>query len=232
MWQKEIKKAIYTLNVNNFAPEIREITYPLLRRYADRIHAEFIEITERKYPEYPPVYEKFQIYELAKQGFDWNIYLDADALVHPDTPDFTQFLHKDTVVHHGSDLAPIRWTYDRFFKRDGRHIGSGNWCTIASDWCIELWEPLGDLSLQEAIANIQPTIEELNSGVIKPEHLIDDYVCSRNIAKYGLKFITLRKLMEPLGFPGGGPWFWHAYTMPIERKVFEMQRVLKEWRVA
>lgn len=230
MWQKQMSKAIYTLNVDNYAPEIVALTRPLLERYAKKIDAELITITERKFPEWPPVYEKFQIYDLAQNGYDWNLYIDADALVHPDLPDLTSFLPKDIVLHHGSDFAPIRWRYDRFFRRDGRHIGSGNWFTMASDLCIELWKPLSDLTFEEAKQNIFPTLDELNT-VIKPDHLIDDYTCSRNIAKYGLKFISFRKLMEQYGFQGGGPWLWHAYTMPIEQKVVEMQRVLAEWRV-
>jgi len=233
MWEKKIRKAIYTLNVDDYASEITAITYPLIQRYAQKIQADFIIINTRKYPEWPPVYEKFQIYDLAKiGGHDWNIYIDSDALIHPDMPDFTTFLARDTVLHFGQDFAPIRWRYDRFFRRDGRHIGSGNWFTMASDWCIELWKPLDDLTREEAVDNIFPIVDEIASGVIQPSHLIDDYVCSRNIAKYGLKFISAWKLTEQYGFPRGGPWCWHAYTMPIEQKVVEMQKMLTQWRIA
>lgn len=230
MWQKAIKKVVYTLNIDNFAPEVTAITYPLIHQYVKKIGAEFCIITERKFPEWPVTYEKFQIYELAKlHEADWNIYIDSDALIHPDCPDFTEILPKDTVSHHGMDFAPVRWRYDRFFQRDGRHIGSGNWFTLGSDQCIELWKPLDDLTMEEAVSNIQPTLNELNSGVIDPEHLIDDYTCSRNIAKYGLKFIPIRKLMEQYGYQGGGPFFHHQYLIPPEAKVMELQKVMKQW---
>jgi hypothetical protein len=230
MWEKKAKKVIYTLNIGRFAPEVTELTYPMIEDYARKIGAEFVIMTERKFPEWPVTYEKFQIYELAqKLGADWNIYIDSDALVHPDTPDFTELLSKDTVSHHGADFAPMRWTYDRFFRRDGRHIGSGNWFTLGSDLCIELWRPLDDLTPEEAFANIQPTAQELQSGVIDPHHLIDDYTCSRNIAKYGLKFIPIRKLMDQFGFQGGGYFFYHHYLCPPEAKLVEMHKVLKEW---
>jgi hypothetical protein len=232
MWNKRIKKTIFTLEVDGYEPEIVAMTRPLLERYAKKIVAELFVVQERKFPEWPVAYEKLQIYELAKEmENDWNIYVDADALLHPDLPDFTVLLNKDTVVHHGSDFAPIRWKFDRFFLRDGRYIGSGNWFTIASDWCIELWKPLDDMTLWEALQNIYPTEEERQSGLIDPKHLIDDYTLSRNIAKYGLKFITIRKLMEQFGWPQGTPWFWHAYTMPPEQKIIEMKKVLKEWGV-
>lgn len=232
MWQIEPKKTVFTLCVDNYAPEITEITFPLLKAYADKIRADFHIITERKFPEYPPVYEKIQIYELAQQmENDWNIYIDADALIHPDLMDLTEMLPKDTVAHHGKDFAPIRWKLDRFFRRDGRFIGSGNWFTIASDWCIELWKPCEDMTLEEIYSNISPTVNERTSGCFDRTHLIDDYILSRNIAKYGLKFKVIREMMTDIGFPNGGYFFWHAYTMPIEQKVREMRQILAEWRL-
>ena len=229
MWQKAIKKIIYCLNIDNHNPEITAITKPLLQACANKIGVEKIHIiNERKFPEWPITYEKFQIYELAQEyEADWNIYVDSDALIHPDTPDFTLLIGKDTVSHHGADFAPLRWKYDRFFQRDGRHIGSGNWFTIASDLCIELWKPLDDLTPEEAVANIQPIAGEMMSGVITADHLIDDYTCSRNIAKYGLKFIPIRKLIEQFNL--GSHFFYHHYIIPPEVKVLEMRKCLKEW---
>jgi hypothetical protein len=232
MWQNKVKKAIFTLNIDNYAPEITELTYPLLRAYASKIGAEFVVINRRKFLDYPVVYEKLQIYELAQEmGNEWNIYIDSDALIHPDLMDFTVILPRDTVAHHGSDFASIRWRYDRFFRRDGRHIGSGNWFAIASDWCVELWKPLDDLTIAEAVDNIFPTVDERVSGVINKDHLIDDYTLSRNIAKYGLKFASIRKLLDSLGFPGGGPFFWHQYLLPIEQKVIGIKKQLADWRL-
>ena len=224
-----MKKTIYTLNVNGYSKEITRLTYPLIEHYADKIGATFCVISERRYPSYAPVYEKLQIYELQlEREDDWSIYIDGDALVHPDFYDMTEFIHKDTVMHNGADLANIRWTYDRFFRRDGRHIGSCNWFTIGSDWCRELWEPLKDLTYKQALANIRPTQFEANT-VITRDHLIDDYVLSRNIAKYGLKFKTILDIMKELGDQGN--YLWHQYTMDTEEKVRQMKEVLKSWNI-
>jgi hypothetical protein len=230
MWQKKEKKTIFTLNVDGYSPEITAITYPLLEQYAKRIGAEFFVIKERKFPDWPVVYEKLQIYELAQEmGNDWNIYIDSDALVHPETLDYTLFLNKDTVAHNGADMANVRWKYDRFFTRDGRNIGSCNWFTIASDLCIELWKPLDDLTLQEALDRIFPSVNEKNT-VITKEHLIDDFTLSRNIAKYGLKFKALLELNKEIGLPGAD-FFWHAYTIDAKEKVIEMQKIIKLWKI-
>jgi len=222
-----MKKTLFTLNVDGYAPEITALTYPLFKRYAHKIGADFQVITDRKYPSLPPVYEKLQIYELGQYS-DWNIYIDSDALVHPDLFDVTEFIGKDTVIHNGADLANNRWKYDKYFRRDGRHIGSCNWFTIASDWCIDLWHPLDDITYEQALLNIFPIQVELNS-VITREHLIDDYILSRNISRFGLKFKTLLDMMKELGDTGN--YLWHQYTMTTEEKVMQMRGILDQWGV-
>jgi hypothetical protein len=230
MQKRSLKKTIFTLNIDNYAPEITDVTYPLIDYYAMKIGADRFTITERKFPDWPPVYEKLQIYELGQQmGNDWNIYIDSDALVHPETIDFTQYLTKDTVAHNGVDMAAVRWRYDKYFLRDGRNIGSCNWLTMGSDQCIDLWKPIDDLTLEEALGNIFPTVEEA-ATVITPEHLIDDYTLSRNIAKYGLKCTTVNELLPKIGLKESN-FFWHLYTISIEEKVKLMKEVVEKWRL-
>ena len=228
MWQKPLKKMIYLLNVGNYAPEINELTRPLIFHYAQKIGAEVFEITDRKFPDWPPVYEKLQIYELAQEhGNDWNIYIDSDALIHPDLMDMTAYMTKDTVAHWGHDVAENRWQTDRYFWRDGRHIGSCNWFTIGSDWCIELWKPLEDMTFEEAKTKIWPIVQELKS-VITADHLIDDYTLSRNVAKYGLKFTNFKTIFKSVGYTEAA-FLWHQYQMPLEQKLVEMKKQLKVW---
>ena len=244
MREKRVKKTVFTLNVDGYAPEITALTYPLIEAYAEKIGADFHIIGERKFPEWPITYEKLQIYELAQaQGNDWNIYIDSDTLVHPDTQDLTLLLPQDTVAHFGRDHAPTRWRTDRFFQRDGRNFGSGNWLTVASDLCVDLWRPLDDLTPEQAIDNIFPTVSEKRSGVVSRDHLIDDYALSRNIAKYGLKATTFKEIFTKMGHvevkdaqgnviqPAGGGYFYHHYLYPIDQKVIDIKRVLKYWGI-
>jgi hypothetical protein len=209
-----MRKTLYTLNVGDYAPEIRALTYPLMQRWARKIGAEFVEITERRFMGWPVVYEKLQIQRLGEErGDDWSLYLDADALVHPETPDWTCFLARDTIAHNGIDMGAVRWRYDAYFQRDGRNVGCCNWNTIASAWCRDLWTPL-DITLAEALEKIHPTVDEEATGLIDPAHLIDDYALSRNVARYGLKVQTLVALEKQLGFKDAG-FYWHAYTIPV-----------------
>lgn len=227
MWNKKTKKMIFTLNLNpDEYKNITDLTFPLLKNYAYKIGADFYEISERKFPEWEsPTYEKCQIYQLAQHfNNDWNIYIDADCLVHPDTPDITELIPKNTVLHNGSDFAPLRWKYDRFFQRDGRHIGSPSWLCIASDLCIELFKPVDDLTPEEAYQNIFPLYGELANGY-EPYRLIEDYIFSRNIAKYGLKFKTFLEM----GIYGD--YFYHEYMKPIEQKEILLKNILKSWNI-
>lgn len=221
-----LKKVIYTLNIN-YSKEITNLTYPLMEKYASKIGAEFKIISSRMFPDFPIVYEKLQIYELGKTN-DWNIYIDGDTIIHPELFDITDHIEKDTVLHNGADMAAVRWKYDNYFRRDGRNIGSCNWFTVASNWCIDLWKPLDDLTLEQALSNIFPTVNELRT-VVTREHLIDDYVLSRNIAKFGLKYTTLKDLLQKLD-PSGN-FLWHQYTITLEDKIKQIREVLKNWNL-
>lgn len=222
---RPIKKTVYTLNVDNYAPGICALTYPLLQHYANKIGADFHVITGRQNPSMPPVYEKLQIRDLGADN-DWNIYIDSDALVHPETIDFTSMIHKDTVMHNGADMAGVRWKYDEYFLRDGRNIGSCNWFAIASDWCLDLWAPL-DIPFEQALNNIHPIPNELSNG-IEREHLIDDYTLSRNIARFGLKFTRALDVQERAGMKDAA-FFWHQYTIPIDEKIIGIRKTLQSW---
>jgi predicted O-methyltransferase YrrM len=98
-----------------------------------------------------------------------------------------------------------------------------------SNWCLDLWRPLDDLTYEEALANIFPTKFEGDSGVIAREHLIDDYILSRNIARFGLKFTTNVELLKNL--KDEFPYLWHWYTIKREDKVIQIRRVLLDWKI-
>lgn len=217
-----MKKQLYTLNIGNYSPDITALTFPLLKHYCQKIGAEFCEITERKFPEWPFCYEKIQMYENSK-GNDWSIYIDADALVSPDMFDVTEFLPRDTIMHWRTDPANNRWRYDDYFRRDGRNIGSAGWFTVASNWTRDIWTPC-DLTPEQAVANIFPTQHEVSMG-LKPGHFIDEYVTSRNIAKFGLKATNIPDLQEKHGIRGG--YFWHIYGVPEHQKIMEMRAQLE-----
>jgi len=221
---------IFLLNIDNYAPKITSLTYPLIHRYANKIGAEVFIISERKFPVWPLDYEKLQIFELAKQlGADWNIYIDSDMAIHPDFLDLTAHLGKDTISHLDADVATVRWRMDDYFRRDGRFIGSGNCFTVASDWCLDLWRPLDDLNCEQAINRIFPIQAELKKP-IKPGHLISDFTLSRNISRFGLKFMSVKEILKKLGLQNAN-WIWHHYLISEDEKADRLAQLLNAWGV-
>ena len=250
---------LFRLNIGNYAPEITAITYPLMERYAQKIGATIHTIDERKFPDWDLDYEKLQIYDLMpKLGAEWAIYLDSDALVHPELPDLTQVVPRNTVAHNGADFAPIRWRYDDagYFQRDGRHIGSCNWLAVAHRQCRDLWRPLDDMTFEQAVAHVFPIPEELRppdypepprykdgphigeliypdgepKAIVTAAHLVSDYALSRNIARFGLKFATLDALWKQFGMTGAN-FFFHEYQVTEAAKLQHLKNTLVGWKL-
>lgn len=224
-----MKKVIVTLNVNDYQPAIRDLTYPLFRYYANKIHADFVEITERKFPDWPIVMEKFQCRDIAKSmGADWCLFFDSDALISPEMFDITTHLSKDTVCFNGKDISGVRSFQDKYFLRDGRGIGACDWFCASSDWVYEdLYSFPEDLTFEAAKKNIFPSIAEQTSGMFKDDHLIDDYTLSRNIARFGFKHDTAMDVCGRMGIKdqygrGVNPYFFHLYNIPESEKIDRM----------
>lgn len=225
---QKIKKTVYTLDIDNYEPEITQITFPFMERWADKIGADFYIIKDRKFPDYPIPCEKFQIHELGKEhGNDWNIFFDADTLISPDFFDVTAILNKDMTLSNGTDFVFHRFRPNEYFLRDSRYIGKGNWCAIASDWCLDYWMP-PRRTAEEIAKDIFPTVAETSFG-ITAEHLIDDYTTSENISRFGLKHDIIPNI-DIQGLQGG--LIAHQYLMDTKSKVEYLNRILNEqWKI-
>jgi hypothetical protein len=213
-----MKKALVTLDIN-YNQEITKFTYPYMRKYAERIGADFIIINERKFPHLSCNMEKFQLYEIGA-NYDWTIFLDADALVHPNCPDLTELYGKEYVIFNRHDYYPFRFKHNNYVRRDGRNIAATTWVCIFSDWTRHAWKPHNNP--EQFIDQINPMDLEKNFGY-EPHHILDDYLVSRNIAKYGLKVESFHKLI-----PADGKmnyWFNHEFCVSDDDKV----RLLEMW---
>lgn len=223
------KKVIYTLNTGgNYAPEITAITYPYIKLFADKIGAEFRILDERKWSDWPVTYEKLQIFEEGR-NYDWIYYIDSDALVHPDMFDVTRHLHPDTVLQYGNDLIGTRFKDNQYFRRDTRQISSCNWFTVASNDCLDLWHPLEDMTPAEALGNLRPQLKE--APTCSDGHLIDDYVLSINIARYGLHYVPFQpKMLKHVGMENA-QFLFHTHLFTRGEKAYVLPRVMQErWK--
>ena len=171
-------KNVFVLHVDNYRPDLCKFTLPTIRAWADKIGANLRFIQSRKFNGWPITYEKMQVHELGR-GARWNILVDADFLLHPDLPDFTDMLDRSVVgIHYG-------FNWRQFFKPNpylerARHTQAvAGGFVITSDWTHDLWEPLPMTPAQALSQTARPFI-------------IDEYAMTYNLCKYGLNFTGLQ----------------------------------------
>ena len=175
---------IHVLNIGDYFPELYKLTIKTIEAFAERIGADLNIITERKYENWPVLTEKLQIYEAGK-GYDWNLLLDADILVHPDAYDPFNNLHPAFVGCKDSYHANTQLFIDKYFYRDGRNVGLSSCVVATSQLTHDLWKFPKDL-----------TKEEILSNILQERKIVDEYVISRNLAKYGLHYRELYPIRD------------------------------------
>jgi len=228
-----MKKIVYTLALDGYPSEMTDLTFPWIEAYAKKIGATFFVIKDRKFPDWPPTAEKLQIWELGK-NVDWNIFIDADALINPELFDVTACMTKELVLFTGQDMAAMRFRPNKYMLRDGRYIGACSWFVVSSDWTHDLWRPL-DAEIADVVKNIFPTNQEricrIGDGThgISPEKLIEDYILSSNIARFGLKHITVEGFLKQKFGRVYDAYYWHQYTITIDEKIIQCLNVMKAW---
>jgi hypothetical protein len=171
-------RTIFVLATRDYEPELCEITFPYLKKFADKIKADLYRIETRKFPEFPITYERMQIHELGK-GNEWTLCIDPDMLVHPDTTDFTTWFPKDHVGNwYFFDTRQFfNVDHDPYFKNDGRFYGIVDSLVVTSDQTHDLWRPL-----EGTFASYEPLIYDKNCLV-----RISEFAISQNLARFGYK---------------------------------------------
>lgn len=173
-----MKNIIHVVYINDYFPELWEMCLPSIKQYAYKTKSELNIITQRKFPDWHINYEKFQVYEDGKYA-DSNFLIDADVLIHPKFPDFSNGIslphhiafndnyHASTKFHVADNI---------YFQRDGRDVGIASNAVISFKSTHDVWEPL----------NISPAKGKTITYVREGD--IDEYTLSHNMAKYGLKY--------------------------------------------
>lgn len=168
-------KCVHTVAIDGWRPDLCEITIPNLERYAKKIGADFNWISKAKYPDYPPNYERLQVWDAGKD-YIWNICLDADTLLHRDFEDPTSWMPINTCGSLWMTDAKYFFEWNKYFERDGRNIGVAD-CFVVSSWLThDIWQPL-DIPFSDA-----------KKYALKDPRQVSEYCLSVNVAKYGLKF--------------------------------------------
>lgn len=232
-----MKKLIVTMCMDNWEPDITSQTFSLMKFHATKIGADFKIIDQRKFPHLPLQCERFQIADLV-DSYDWIIQLDADLLMHPDMPDVTELLNKDTILISTWDWLTKRFKSDQYFRRDGRHISVPGFFTVTSDWMKDFWKMPEDLTIEECISKCTPVLHEFAGRQMGSDHIVYDYILSRNVAKYGLKVLSLQELFKKCSVGDRMPlngiedYIMHNSYLPLHQKKQHIQQVLeKHWKI-
>ena len=215
-----MKATIFIININNYFPELWNLCYPTIKRYADKINAKLKVITERRFPDWHLSYEKSQVYTLGYNN-DWNIVMDADVVIHPDMPNLLERVPDYTVGLRDSYAADSVFSLNSYFYRDRRKLAISSTFAMASKHCHDLWTPFIGCQ-DDHLENIHPWPDEVARGV-PPEHFITEYWLSNNLARFGLSYVGILHEHER--------WmFHHSYSARTdEQKFIELKETLQSW---
>ena len=129
-----MRLAIITIAIGEHYQRLSALTHPTIRRYADRIGADFIAITEGRISETTPHWEKFQLLDFL---FDYDriLYVDTDVLIRKNCPNIFDAvpethlgIYNEAPFVAGRDYAIERCAeaYDaKDFKWDGKYYNTG-----------------------------------------------------------------------------------------------------------
>ena len=234
-----MKKSLVTLRVGDYLPELWRLLKPFHEGYARKIGAEFIVLDQIKLTcpggilEGAPLSaEKFQLHELTAD-FDVTHFIDADAFIHPDCPDWFEQAggDKGLCLFHGLDNRLNRFAPSIYSRRSGSKAGACTWFVLCSDWTgPDLWMPPADF--KAACERIAPQWCEIKTGHCHRDHLIDDATLSDNIARYGLRTRTILDIVREMGHLGQMMYLWHIYNVDPYEKLKGVRKCLDEMGIS
>jgi len=167
------KACIHTVVINNWFPELCELTLPLIEKWANNIGADFNLITTPMFEGYPPNYERFQIWEQGRE-YQWNINIDADFIVDPSLEDVTD--NDPAIVRAEAYMIASTFFYsNKYFLRDGRNMGMSDNFILSSSLTHDVWTPLG------------MSYDAAKEHCILDPRQVSEFAISLNIARFGLK---------------------------------------------
>ena len=179
-----MNKALWIVTVDNYQPDLCQLTLPNLEAYAKRIGAEFHVIKDRAWPLVSPTYEKLQVHKLGKD-YDWNLILDADMFVDDTMSDPTTIVPDTMVASWMCYDAAVQFPCDAYFYRDARKLGVSTSFIVVPKSCHDALTPFDGDEVERAAS-------------IKRPFILDEYCVSRNVARYGLKYCgILSDLQNP-----------------------------------
>jgi len=159
--------------LNGKGAELCAYTLPSIKKYADKIGADFNLITKPRFPDFPCNYERFHIWEDGKD-YQWNINIDADTLMHPEAEDPTLRINPFNTI--GALLSMHQHSYffepNAYFTRNPNKPFFGDFFVVSSWLTHDIWEPL------------PMTHEEVSSFCKADKRQVSEFNLAVNFCKY------------------------------------------------
>lgn len=169
------KVCLHTIIMGDYCPEMCKLTVPNLQAYAKKIGADFNIISKPKFNGYPPNFERFQVF-WDGQDYMYNFCVDADYILHPDTPDITGYFDRKCFgsLYWIDVRYNFKWNW--YFERDGRNQGIADGLTLSTWLSHDVWTPPKE------------SFDELKENCLRSERQVSEYMLSLNLARFGIKF--------------------------------------------
>jgi ADP-heptose:LPS heptosyltransferase len=128
-----MKNAVVTIAMGENFQSIARMTHPSLRKYAERIRADFVVIDQQKVSQTSPHFEKFQIYDLLNR-YERIIYIDTDVIVRDDCPNLFDVVKPEemgafdegAIMDRTKAMAEIAQAYEESLKEwKGKYYNTG-----------------------------------------------------------------------------------------------------------
>jgi lipopolysaccharide biosynthesis glycosyltransferase len=191
--QLKMKFALVTVTIGDKTIEMFNIAERFFKDYANKINADFLIISEKKYtPIHSPNLEKFQIYELF-DIYDRILYCDSDILISPRTPDIFKIVPETHIgaVYDCADNDELNRNRNKEIEKAKRSLGDINW--------YEGYINSGVICLSEQHRNV---FEDAKQRKKLESIFCDQTLINYNIKKYGFPIFKLDKKFNAMQING------------------------------
>lgn len=222
-------QAIVTLTIGDKFQRMAELTHPTIKRYADRIGADFVVISERKWPEYHIDYEKFQFRNLLLK-YDRIHFIDTDCIVREDCPNLFQIVKPTEfgAFCEGTFIPERMQALEYIAKLSGQQIQMN-----LNNWRGEYWNAgmMVISTLHQRLFTMLPTDSKVEG--FGAQSWLNLLLINNKVAVKGIdyKFNRMTVMDAFTGEPRHASWIIHyaGCPMPEEFLLNTIREDLKVW---
>lgn len=228
--------AVITLALGDDYKKIADLTHSSIKSYADKIEADFIDLSDHIKANDEPHWNKFILYKYF-QKYDRILWLDSDLLVRDDCPNMFDFvpIEKIGIFEEGKYISRGEYikggmnAYNILFEWDGRYFNTG--VMVLSKCHARLFSPPPD--------GVRKSKNFISNGMLYTFlgeqtylniRILTDDVFKNNIFELNYKFNRMTLLDEITGEPRHASYIIHYAGCPSKDTMLDIiEKDKKEW---